>query len=142
MMENWKEKAQAFFAGKQPEKPQQAEAPAANKTVRYSNEELVHKVIDACAKALCEKKTEGREGFVINGTQNVGVITLMLSYGSTEEWRVFVGAMRRGTDWQASHSMWKGSKEEMLAKLLSQEGQQEIYESVMELSAKVDEHWD
>lgn len=103
---------------------------------------LTRTVIAHCAKLLGDAETGGREGFVLPGTENVGVLDLEGSRDPQEKWRVRISAVRRGTDWMVSNYLWSGSREEVVTQMLAEAGQAEILDAVLQLSQRVNQHWD
>lgn len=140
------EKAQTPGAEKKAEPDQQAKPvspdiqPAAEKPTD-KDISRIRTLIDYCSKALAEKGTAGREGFRIYGTENVGVLDLKEPDTPAEKWRVQISAVRNHTDWMASNFLWAGTRDEVVSQMLAEAGQEEILNSVMALSDRVDQHW-
>ena len=82
-------------------------------------------------------------GFDLPFTENHMKYQFMADALSPEKSRrIAVGVFREGTDRLTSHYVFKGTKAEIIDFLKSEEGKEQIYASVIELSDKTDDYWD
>lgn len=103
------------------------------------NEEELRKAVTGCAEYLCTQKHSVGIHFNILDTENIGYLFLEGKAGDPE-WDVRVSVRNQNNDWMASNYVWLDCYEAIIEKLHTQEGKNEIMESIVQLSARVDEH--
>ena len=99
--------------------------------------ELLQKLTAHCGALLGTPERPKRVAYKIFGTENLGILELRKL---TECWCLRVSARHRSSDWAVSHYLWDGSRESILERLHTPEGIDEIMESMVQLSARVDDH--
>ena len=76
-----------------------------------------------------------RIGLTISGVDNQGILEL----SKRGEWLVTIGVYRRGTDKLYSHYLCQGDKDKVLAYLRDESSREELYNSLQELSDRIDQ---
>ena len=100
-------------------------------------------VADKMKKQLEENNRLGKSGIFmeLEGSQNVGLLAVEQSAREPEKKVLSVRAVRKGTDYSIMHYIKTGSMEEIIAYLENGENVQELYQSLTQLSAALDDRF-